>query len=207
MTKEKAYREDPLGSATVGRLQFVRGAANVTIRADPGMGDLYRARFGGPEPDVRAEDGTVTVRYPRTLNPLDWRKRSADVALNGSIPWRIAFGGGGLSGLDADLGGLRLESFEVDGGASRVELMLPEPSGTVPIRVEGGASDLTVQRPKGVAASVRVGDGASRLALDGQRLGAVGGETRLESPDYASATDRYEVVVTGGASNVSVVTK
>ena len=44
------------------------------------------------------------------------------------------------------------------------------------------------------------------VVLDGQRLGAVGGETALECPDYASATDRYEVVVTGGANNVSVLT-
>jgi hypothetical protein len=187
-----------------GRLDFVRGAANVTIRSEPGMEDLYRARFGGPEPDVRVDDGTVTVEYPRTLNPLGWRKRSADFALNAGVSWRIAVGGGGLSGLVADLGGLRLDSFEVGGGASGVELELPEPSGTVPVRVDGGASDLTVRRPEGVAASVRVGGGASKLALDGQRLGAVGGETRLESPDYSSATDRYEVVVTGGANNLKV---
>jgi len=32
----------------------------------------------------------------------------------------------------------------------------------------------------------------------------VGGETSLESPDYAGATNRYEVVITDGANNVRV---
>ena len=45
------------------------------------------------------------------------------------------------------------------------------------------------------------------MALDGQRLGAIGGETRLESPDYAGATDRYEIIITGGANNVAVGTR
>jgi hypothetical protein len=37
----------PLGSATTGRLEFVRGAYNLTIHPDASTSDLYRARFGG----------------------------------------------------------------------------------------------------------------------------------------------------------------
>jgi len=61
----------PLGSATNGRLEFARGADNLTIHADTSTADLYRARFEGIAPDVRAEDGTVKVDYPRVWNPLD----------------------------------------------------------------------------------------------------------------------------------------
>jgi hypothetical protein len=171
------------------------------------MEDLYRARFDGPVPDVGAEGGAVIVKYTWTLHPFDWRRRGADIALNSQVPWRITVRGGGVSRLDADLGGLRLDSFEVEGGASRVELMLPDPSGAVPIRIDGGASNVSVRRPEGVAARLHVGGGASKLALDGQRLGAIGGETRLESPGYANATDRYEIIITGGANNVAVGTR
>ena len=207
MNKEKGEHAAPLGSAKSGRLEFVRGAANVTLHVGSGMEDLYRAHFDGPVPDVGAEDGAVTVKYTWTLHPFDWRRRGADIALNAQVPWRITVRGGGVSRLDADLGGLRLDSFEVEGGASRVELTLPDPSGTVPIRIDGGASNVTVRRPVGVAARVDVGGGASKLALDGQRLGAIGGETRLESPDYAGDTDRYEIIITGGANNVAVGTR
>lgn len=194
----------PLGSATTGRLEFVRGAYNATIRADALATDLYRARFEGTAPDVRAEDGTVRVEFPRTWNPLDWRGHSVEIVLNAAVPWGVNVRG--ASEIKADLSGLRLEYFEMDGGAHNVELTLPEPSGTVLIRIEGGAKNLSVRRPEGVAARLQVGRGASKLAFDGQRLGAVGGETTLESPGYAGTMDRYEITITGGANDVSVLT-
>jgi hypothetical protein len=196
----------PLGSVSSGRLEFARGAANVTLRVDSSMGHLYRARFDGPLPEVRAQDGAVTIRYPCTFHPFDWRKRAVEVTLNGSIPWQIEFRRG-LSRLDGDLSRLRLDSFEIIGGASRAAVTLPHPSGTVPVRVSGGASDVTIRRPAGVAARVNVGRGASKLAFDGQRFGAIGGETRLQTPDYESAAGRYDVEVSGGASRLDVDTR
>jgi hypothetical protein len=196
----------PLGSITHGRLQFTRGAANVTLRVDYSMGDLYRARFDGPPPEVHARDGAVTIRYPRTFHPFDWRKRTAEVTLNPAIPWQIEFHGG-LSRLDADLSVLELGSFEVNGGASGVAVTLPRPSGTVSVRVTGGASDVSIHRPEGVAARIRVGRGVSKLAFDEQRFGAIGGETRLQTNDYDGAADRYDLEVTGGASKLTVDTR
>jgi hypothetical protein len=81
---------------------------------------------------------------------------------------------------------------------------LPRPSGTVSVRVSGGASDVTIHRPAGVAARVRVGRGASKLAFDDQHFGAIGGETRLQTPDYGDAADRYDIEVSGGASKLTV---
>jgi hypothetical protein len=196
----------PLGSITHGRLQFTRGAANVVLRADSSMDDLYRARFDGPPPEVHARDGAVTVRYPRTFHPFDWRKRTAEVTLNPAIPWQIEFHGG-LSRLDADLSVLELGSFEVTGGASGVAVTLPRPSGTIAVRVSGGASDVSIHRPEGVAAGIRVGRGVSKLAFDEQRFGAIGGETRLQTIDYDGAADRYDLEVTGGASKLSIDTR
>jgi hypothetical protein len=193
----------PLGSTPSGRLEFARGAANVTLRGDSSMGDLYRARFDGPLPEVHAQDGAVTIRYPRTFHPFDWRKRASEVTLNGAIQWHIEFRCG-LARLDADLRELRLGSFEIIGGASGVAVMLPRPSGTVSVRVSGGASDVTIYRPAGVAARISVGRGASKLAFDEQHFGAIGGETRLQTPDYEGAADRYDIEVSGGASKLTV---
>ena len=196
--------EAPLGSATAGRLEFVRGAYNLTIHADASMDDLYLARFEGNAPDLRVKDGMVRVAYPRSWNPLAWRRHSADVALNPGVPWAFEVRGGAYR-IDADLSRLRLEALEIVGGASEVELTLPEPSGTVSVRIEGGASNLRVRRPRGVAARLHVGGGASKLAFDAQSLGAVGGETTLESSGHAGAADRYEITIIGGANDVSVL--
>ncbi len=191
----------PLGLATAGRLEFTRGADKVTIHADASMDDLYQARFEGAAPDVRVEDGAVRVEYPWAWNPLDWRRHSADIVLNAAVPWGVE--ARGASEVKANLSELRLESFEINGGAHNVELMLPEPSGVVSIRIEGGADNLKVRRPGGVAARAHVEGGVSKLTLDNQHLGAVGGETALESGSYTDATDRYGITITGGASDTS----
>ncbi len=119
------------------------------------------------------------------------------------IPWDIEIRNG-VSRLTADLRGLELRSLEVRGGASRVEVTLPPPSGIVPVRVLGGASNVTVHRPEGVAAQLLVGGGSTNLAFDDRRFGAVGGEVSLQSPDCESASDRYDITITGGASSVTI---
>jgi hypothetical protein len=192
-----------------GRLVFASGASRITVRADPSMSDLYRALFEGQGARVRAERDIVTIRYPRF--PLfDWlyylRERPAEITLNAQVPWDIEIRDG-ASRLTADLRGLELRSFEVSGGASRVELTLPPPSGVVPVRVLGGASNVDIHRPGGIAARVRVGGGSTSLTFDDQRFGAVGGEVSPQSPDYEGASDRYDITITGGASNVAIDTR
>ena len=194
----------PLGSTTKGRLEFARGADNVTVRADYSTTDLYHARFEGTAPDVFVEDGTVRIEYSQAWRPRDWRRHSANVALTSAVPWEVEVRGGAAR-IDADLSGLRLKSFEIDGGVHDVEVTLPEPSGTVSIRVEGGANSLRIRRPRGVQARLHVEGGASKLAFDEQRLGAVRGDTTLGSSGHAGATDRYEITITGGANDVSVL--
>lgn len=173
----------PLGLLRNGRLVFASGASCVTVRAEPSITDLYRARFEGRAPRVAAEDGTVTIRYPRFphLDRIGYlRERPAEVALNASVPWDVEIRDG-ASRLTADLRGLELRSLEVSGGASRVEVTLPPPSGTVPVRVLGGASNVAIHRPEGVSAQIRVGGGSTNLAFDERRFGAVGGEVGLRA--------------------------
>jgi hypothetical protein len=166
---------------------------------------LYMARFEGKAPTVKEEAGTISVQYPR-FSLLDWRKQAAAITLNATIPWHLELKGG-VSKLDAELSALRLEALELTGGASDCVVRLPLPVGTVPIRVSGGASDLTLHLPAGAAARLQVKGGVSKLAFQDHRLGAVGGTMNLESPDYKSAENRYDIEFLGGASNLSVLSR
>ena len=87
------------------------------------MDDLYRARFEGKVPEVRADGGTVTIRYRPSLH-----HRTGEITLAGQIPWSIerSFG---MSDIVADLEDLKLLSWEISGGASKVEARLPRPDG------------------------------------------------------------------------------
>jgi DNA-binding MarR family transcriptional regulator len=194
----------PLGSVTSGHLVFERGISKVMVGADPSMGELFRARFDDPPPRVQTREGTVAIRQrKRRLQFLDQKEHVGEIMLNASVPWGIEVRGG-ASGLAADLDRLKLRSLEIKGGGSEIELKLPPPSGDVQVRFFGGISDCTIRRPTSVALRIRVSGGASKLAFDGQHIGATGDEIRLQSPGYDGADDRYDVEVLGGASNFTI---
>src|SRR5262245_2914833 len=169
----------PLGRATRGRLEFVRGASLVTIGTGAAMPDLYRAHFEGPAPRVAMRDGTVSIHYRRlslaewARYALLWGRHAAEITLNIAIPWQIEIRGG-VSKFGADLREMRLESLEVRGGASEVDVLLPPPAGIVTVRIGGGASNVALRRPSGVAVGVQVRGGASKLTFDDQHFGAIG---------------------------------
>jgi hypothetical protein len=196
----------PLGLSRSGHLRFTNGAHRIIIQADSRLRGLYRARFGDRMPKVEARRGIVTIQYPR-FSGGDWlndrSERLAEVELNASIPWDVEVSGG-ASRLTADLSGLRLGSLKVAGGASRLEVVLPAPSGAVAVAIAGGASNVTIRRPEGVAARLRVDGGATNLTFDERHIGAAGGELDLHSGDYDAATDRYAIAITGGANNMSI---
>jgi hypothetical protein len=157
-------------------------------------------------PIVGVRRGTVAIVYPRF--PVgDWlddrSERLAEVELNACIPWDVEIRSG-ASRLVADLRGLRLVSLGLDGGAGRLDVMLPAPSGDVAMVILGGASNVTIRRPEGVAARLHVVGGVTNLRFDDRHIGATGCELDLQSRAYEHATDRYDIAVTGGANNVNI---
>jgi hypothetical protein len=83
-------------------------------------------------------------------------------------------------------------------------VVLPAPSGAVAVVILGGASNVAICRPTGVAARLRVDGGATNLKFDDRYIGAAGGELDLLSGDYDGAVDRYDIAITGGANNLSI---
>jgi len=193
----------PLSPLESGRLVFANGASRLTLRAGSEMDDLYRARFEGTAPKVKVEDGTVTFRYSRRFGLSGLRSHPGEVTLNAAVPWEVEVRGGAAQN-DVDLSGLNLTSFVLKGGISKLALTLPEPSGVVPVRLSGGASKVSIRRPAGVEARLNVKGGAATLTFDEQSFDAVGGKVRLQSSGYDGAPDRYEIEVSGGASELTV---
>jgi hypothetical protein len=208
----------PVGGVTSGRLIFLSGAPNINVRGDASLTELYRAEFAGPVPRMRVRGGVVTVSYPHfgwfdwraqvagqnIVASAHWRRDTGVIALNANIPWAIELRGG-VSSWAADLRTITLVSFELRGGASKIELKLPAPSGIVPIRIQGGMTRVALLRPRGVAAGLEVHGGVSEVSVDGERIKGLG-QLSMQTPGAAEATDRYEIEVAGGASKVSIST-
>jgi TetR/AcrR family tetracycline transcriptional repressor len=189
----------PLGTAAQGRLELPGGVVTTTLRGSTGSGELFVGRYQGKQPTVEVRGGTV--RITKRFRALQFRPEPAEVELNAGIPWNIDVAGGAWK-LDADLRKLRLVAMTFHGDVSSMTLLLPPPAGTVPLRFAGAAHKATITRPPGVAARIRVKPGASKLTLDTLRVGAAG-ETDWETPDFAAATDRYDVEIARGAHELT----
>lgn len=184
-----------------GHLVVAAGSARLTVHTDD-MPALYQARFEGAAPDVSAKDGTVTIRYPRRLWLLN-TQRAAEVTLSRAIPWRIAIQGGGMEVM-ADLRRLELAELEVKGGSNMIRIELPTPTGAVPVRISGGASDITIRRPRGVAARVHLKGRASAVVFDDQTFSGVPDNVWVHSPGYDATTGRYDLDVDCSASQLTI---
>jgi hypothetical protein len=192
----------PLDGATAGLLELPNGAAHLEVSGDLGVDGLYRAEVRSPAPAAEAHEGRVSLRYRRFSRIT---KGSPDrVELNTEIPWEIV--SGPLSHTALDLTATRLNSVTT-GEASRLSLDLPEIQGTVPVIIGGSASSLTVHRPASTAIRVRIKGGSTRVELDSDVFGSIGGPTTWNSPGHEEAEGVYELSIEGNVSTLRVTTR
>lgn len=109
----------------------------------------------------------------------------------------------GMTSLDFDMTNVKLTFLGVDIGASSLKVKLPANAGSTLIDVESGAASLEFVVPQGVAARVRLEQGASSSNIDQARFPLLGGNV-YQSPDFDSAANKVEINLEGGANSVSV---
>ena len=199
-----------VGSVTQASVEVDAGGATITMEGSSSLGDdLFRAHieYSGRKPDVSLDEASGDVHISQSNTSgffLQSRRFSLTLQLNSSVPWRIAVNSGASS--DAFmLSTVRVARIDVNAGASKEEITVGDPSGTVPITINGGALTVNVHRPPGAAASVSVSGGAASLSFDGRKSKAVGTLT-AQTSDYDHASDRYQIQVEGGADTVTVDT-
>lgn len=196
---------EPREGVQQAKLEVALGAGRVDVRAAELGDQLYRAHLehAGASPEIKLDRATGTVRISQRF---DWfmgaRRMRLDAQLSQAVPWNVSCSTGAIRGT-FDLATATVSGFECKTGASRIELNLPAPKGTVPIRIEGGALTVDVVRPAGAPVQVDVSGGAVQLRGDGSRQEGVGSRS-WRSAGFDGSPDRYDVVVSGGAITVNV---
>jgi hypothetical protein len=163
----------PLGDVSIGHLRIKGGMHRARITTDRIPGDLLHGSWKR-KPKVAAEDGVVTLTYPR-FRANRWG--TDEITLNPTVPWDISIQGG-VHRVGFDLRGLLLRSFSVEGSASRLALILGKPDRDVEVDLKSG-DRVTIRRPQETQVRVRVAKGAAEVVVDDQSYGAIGGETIL----------------------------
>ena len=207
--EEREIFSAPLENQKRGRLIVSCGISRLTVQANEDRAQLYKARFDGPIPKVNVKPvpgvpGTeeiVSIRYPRRLLGGSEKQGEAEVMLSRTIPWRVVIHGGAA---EVVVGGLDLAGLEVIGGFNTIRLDLPAPSGIVPMRIIGGASEITMRRPVGVAIRMKLKGWVSHLAIDDQTLTGAGNNLQLHSPSLDPATPFYDLEIKSYANSVII---
>ena len=178
------------------------GAGELTITRGP-AGKLLEGMFGGgvrPEPR-----GPGRVRLsgepPWGWGPAWWR-RDWRVGVTGDVPLSLTVETG-ASRNDLDLTDLRLSDLAVRTGASETIVKLPRAAGMTRAKVDAGAASVRVHVPDGVALRIVGRMQIGTNDVDTRRFPP--SATGWSSPDYDSAANRVELVISGGLAALQVL--
>ncbi|WP_420795822.1 hypothetical protein [Ktedonobacter racemifer] len=74
----------------------------------------------------------------------------------------------------------------------------------VPIRISGGASEIIVRQPVGVAARAHLKGWVSAFVFDDQTYSDMGNNVWLQSSDFEPSAPYYDIEVASSASMVTI---
>lgn len=205
------------GRDRVVTLVVLSGAPSVSVRVAPLGGDLLAAATApgyGARPVAEVNraggDGRSGGVIGISLDPAGTEAGTGpaggaqlSVTLSAGVTWQLDFGGG-TTQTTADLTGGHVAGLDFGQGSSQVRVTLPRPDGTTLVRLDGGASQLSIAVPGGVPARVTAGAGAGQVLLGGQSYTGIAGGTVLAQPGWSGAASRVDVDATSGASQISV---
>ena len=196
----------PVGSLEHADLEVDVGGANITLSGDTSLGeDLYQAHinYAGRPPTVSLDRSTGHLRISQNNSGFmfNTQRFTLNLKVSTKVPWAITINAGGTSDTLA-LSDVKLTSLAMNTGGSSADITLGEPTGVVPIDINGGGLTVRLHRPSDATASVKVSGAGVSLTFDGRHHGGLG----LVQDSSGSGSDRYDVQISGGGCNVTMDT-
>lgn len=180
------------------------GVSDLGLTIDYGAGTLRLAGGGSDlvtvassRQDVRrtvdqnGSSASVTVSSGDEATFWNGGDRSWTVTLPSDVRTRMTLNLG-AGEFDVDLSAVQVSRATINAGASDLTVTLPKPTGNVPVTISSGASSVNLVVPSGAAYSVTTKGIAHSVSGP------------LQSPDYATATDRVTIDISIAAGSVAI---
>jgi hypothetical protein len=163
---------------------------------------------GTPRPQLRTAGGDSAVRSGKNALIYLSAKDASEVTitLNAAVSWRIDLAGGTRRTV-ADLRGGLVAGITITKGSDVIDLTLPRPRGSVPIRLAAGANQFLLSLPSGVPVRLTAARGAGEVSLAGRDHTHVAVGTVFTTPGWAAGTAGFDIDATAGAARVAVTTR
>jgi hypothetical protein len=193
----------PAERPEAGEFELVGDATVVNLSTGDLGDDLYRVGTpkGSSVRPVADVDGS-RVRLSLVTNGTKGTA-AVTITLNAEVRWNLRVNGGMKTGV-LDLSGTRLGAVDLRGGATRLDLVLPRPDGTLTVRMTGGINRFRIRTADRAPARVRAQRGAGKITLyDVVEDGVARGQS-LASPAFDRSTDRIDVDAVAGMGTLVV---
>jgi hypothetical protein len=192
----------PLDNRTSASFELLAGTNQVRLSIGELGDDLYRistpedAGFR-PSPMVRNDD--VKLQVTRDGDGIGGE---VEVVLSAKVRWALRFSGYAEQQI-LDLTGGQVSAIEMVAGIRRAELSLSQPTGTVPVKINGAVEDLLLKSPAANPVRVRVDGGAKTVVAGSRTLKDVPAASTLTPKNWATQ-NRYDVVAGARITSLTV---
>lgn len=195
--------------ALVLNLDF--GAGTLRVRPLVATDDrLVAAEFFDDEDDIEVtseiNNGTQEVTMQLDTNQFPFFGRSGSgrewtVYIHPDVETALSIDGG-AGRFDVDLENMNVTEFDINVGAADLSVTTPAAAGHVSGDIKAGAADIRVTVPDGTDARINNDSGVSSVDISSSRFPKTGDVH--ESEGYNSATNRLDLSIGAGVSNITV---
>lgn len=193
----------PLEGADKAGFELVSDTSAFALKTADLGADLYRIstpQGSSVVPRAAVQDDVIRLFLDRSGKRGD---EAVEVQLNQDVHWRLTMTGG-VKRATIDLGGAKIDGVNLVGGATRIELTLPRPDGTLPIRMSGGVNEFEVRTADAVPVRVRTRRGAGQVKLGGRTDDGVARGASFSSKDWAASKNRIDLDAVAGIGTLNV---
>jgi hypothetical protein len=193
----------PLGGRKAASFELLAGVSTVQVSMKDLGGDLYRISTPAdagikPSPAIKGDD--VQLQVDRDGAGTGGQ---IQVVLSTAVRWQLRFSGY-ADEQQINLSGGKVSSVEMVAGMHKADLRLPEPSGTVPVKITGAVDQLAVRSPADNPVRVKVGGGATDVVAGDRKLHDIAPGSTLTPKDWKEHSDRYDVTAASAIGSLNV---
>lgn len=207
-TVEAQHLSEPYDpSITSASLSIGAGAAKVILEgtSDQLLEAQTRSSIGDCVLRSSGSEGRreLDLEIPGKGHRLSFRRvtNEATIRLHPAPTWDISLGAGAASA-ELDLRPFDLKSVDIEAGATSVKLLLGMPKNEMEVRVEAGASSITIEVPEQAGCAISIDAPLSSKHFEGFEKVESG---RYETEGFSGAAGTIRISIEAGVSKVSVI--
>ncbi|MDR3011217.1 MAG: DUF5668 domain-containing protein [Sphingobacterium sp.] len=150
--------------------------------------------------DESAEKLDINLKGKFKNKDFNSKNNNTYIALNPNIRWNLNFDVGAIDA-SLDLSPYKIETLDIDAGATSLKLKLGQPQAMTKISMDAGASSIEILIPKNAACRITSDNALSSTDYEGDFLKSEG---EVKSTNYDSAAQKFDFDINGGIASIKI---